>query len=206
MKVVVFGASGKTGSLVVEKAVSAGHEVTAFVHDAAQYHRSGLRVVAGDTGDSAAVRKAITGQDAVIDTIGGKTPYKDTNLERTAAQNIVESMHSDSVRRLVVVSMMGIGESKEQAPFWYEHLLMPTYLRGADKDKTAMESAVQSSGLDFVIARPPVLTEDPATGSFTIVPHSHKAHKITRADLAQFLIDQLTDSQHLGKAVTVANS
>jgi putative NADH-flavin reductase len=206
MKVVVFGASGKTGSLVVEKAVSAGHEVTAFVHDAAQYHRSGLRVVAGDTGDSAAVRKAITGQDAVIDTIGGKTPYKDTNLERTAAQNIVESMHSESVRRLVVVSMMGIGESKEQAPFWYEHLLMPTYLRGADKDKTAMESAVQSSGLDFVIARPPVLTEDPATGSFTIVPHSHKAHKITRADLAQFLIDQLTDSQHLGKAVTVANS
>jgi putative NADH-flavin reductase len=206
MKVVVFGASGKTGSLVVEKAVSAGHEVTAFVHDAAQYHRSGLRVVAGDAGDSAAVRKAITGQDAVIDTIGGKTPYKDTNLERTAAQNIVESMHSESVRRLVVVSMMGIGESKEQAPFWYEHLLMPTYLRGADKDKTAMESAVQSSGLDFVIARPPVLTEDPATGSFTIVPHSHKAHKITRADLAQFLIDQLTDSQHLGKAVTVANS
>jgi putative NADH-flavin reductase len=163
-------------------------------------------IVPASAGDSAAVRKAITGQDAVIDTIGGKTPYKDTNLERTAAQNIVESMHSDSVRRLVVVSMMGIGESKEQAPFWYEHLLMPTYLRGADKDKTAMESAVQSSGLDFVIARPPVLTEDPATGSFTIVPHSHKAHKITRADLAQFLIDQLTDSQHLGKAVTVANS
>ena len=206
MKVAVFGAGGKTGTLVVERALAAGHTVTVFVHDAAQYSRRDVRVIAGDAGDPVAVRKAVTGQDAIIDTIGGKTPYKDTNLERTAAQNIVDAMHSENVRRLIVVSMMGIGESKNQAPFWYEHLLMPTFLRGADKDKTAMESAVQSSGLDFVIARPPILTEDSATGSITIVPHDHKGHKITRADLAQFLVDQLTDNQHIGKAVTVANS
>ena len=206
MKVIVFGAGGKTGSLVVKKAFAAGHHVTAFVHDASQYHVSGVDVLSGDAGDRAAVRKAIAGQDAVIDTIGGKTPYKDTELERTAARNIIDAMQAEGVRRLVVVSMMGIGESSEQTPFWYEHLLMPTFLRGSTKDKIAMESEVLASGLEFVIARPPILNEDPETGSIMIVPLTSKGHKITRSDLAQFLVNQLASNEHLGQAVLVANS
>ena len=205
MNVVVFGAGGKTGSLVVEKALAAGHTVTVFVRTAHDTPPS-VRVVTGDAADPAAVASAIVGQHAVIDTIGGKTPYKDTELERTAARNIVSAMQSAGVRRLIVVSMMGIGDSTAQTPFWYEYLLMPTFLRGSTKDKQAMESAVESSGLDFVIARPPILTEDPATGATIIVPHDARGHKITRADLAQFLVDQLTSSEHLGQAVVVANS
>lgn len=102
--------------------------------------------------------------------------------------------------------MMGIGESSEQAPFWYEHLLMPTFLRGSTKDKIAMETTVQTSGLQFVIARPPLLTEDAATGVVMVVPQGSKGHKITRADLAQFLVDQLSGDKYLGQAVVVANS
>ena len=206
MNVIVFGASGKTGSLVVEKALAAGHVVTVFVHNAAHQKKDGVRVITGDASDSAAVRSAIAGQDAVIDTIGGKTPYKDTELERTAARNIVDAMQEQNVRRLIVVSMMGVGESSEQAPFWYEHILMPTFLRGSTKDKTAMETAVQASRLEFVIARPPILTEDPATGAVKILPPGTKGHKITRADLAQFLVDQLITNEHLGQAVVVANA
>ena len=210
MKIVVFGAGGKTGSLVVAKALAAGHAVTVFVHTAvhsgAQQDHADVRVISGDAGDPEAVRRAVTGQDAVIDTIGGKTPYKDTELERAAAKNIVEAMQAEGVRRLIVVSMMGIGESSEQAPFWYEHLLMPTFLRGSTKDKTAMESTVQASGLEFVIARPPILSEEPATGSVHILPAPTKGHKISREDLAQFLVDQLEDDTHLGQAVVVANS
>ena len=205
MKVVVFGANGKTGSLVVDKAIEAGHSVTVFVHDAGQTERPGVSIVRGDAGDPEAVRGAIAGQDAVIDTIGGKTPYKDTELERTAAKNIVDAMQAEGVKRLIVVSMMGIGESAVQAPFWYEYLLMPTFLRGSSKDKTAMEDEVKASGLEFVIARPPILTEDAATGSILLVPQDAKGHTITRADLAKFLVDQLTSDVNLGKAVVVAN-
>jgi putative NADH-flavin reductase len=205
MNVIVFGAGGKTGSLVVDKAIAAGHNVTVFLH-APREMPAGVRVIIGDAGDPMAVFKAISGQDAVIDAIGGKTPYKETDLETTAARNIVEAMQAEHVRRLIVVSMMGIGDSKEQAPFWYEHILLPTFLRGADKDKTAMEATVSDSGLDFVIARPPLLTEDPATGSVMIVPRDSKGHKITRADLAAFLVEQLTGDQYLGQAVVVANS
>jgi nucleoside-diphosphate-sugar epimerase len=207
MNVVVFGAGGKTGSLVVERAVAAGHLVTLFLREApTQLKNPSVRFVTGDAGDLAAVRKAISGQDAVIDTIGGKTPYKDTEIERNAARNIITAMQEESVRRLIVISMMGIGESSGQAPFWYEHLLMPTFLRGSTKDKIAMEASVQASGLDFVIARPPILTDDAATGSVTIVPAGSKGHKITRGDLAQFLVDQITGTQYLGQAVVIANS
>jgi putative NADH-flavin reductase len=206
MNVIVFGAGGKTGTLVIEKALAAGHTVTAFLHDAQHGLPEGVRNVTGSAEDPFAVLKAISGQDAVIDAIGGKTPYKDTTLEQTAARNIVEAMQAEHVRRLVVVSMMGIGESKEQAPFWYEHILMPTFLRGADKDKAAMEATVHSSGLDFVITRPPILTEEPATGSVITVTGEDKGHKITRADLAQFLVDQLTSDQYLGQDVVIANS
>lgn len=206
MNVIVFGAGGKTGSLVVEKAVAAGHHVTAFVQDVEHGQRPSVRTVIGDAGDLAAVRKGVAGQDAVIDTIGGKTPYKDTELERTAARNIIEAMQAEKARRLVVISMMGVGDSREQAPFWYEHLLMPTFLRGSTKDKSAMEAAVNTSGLEFVIARPPLLTDEPPTGSVRILPEGLKGHKITRGDLAQFLVDQITQSEYLGRAVVVANS
>lgn len=206
MKVVVFGAGGKTGSLVVERALAEGHTVTVFMHDGAAPERPGVRVAKGDAGDAAAVRSALAGQDAVIDAIGGKTPYKDTELEWTAARNIVNGMQAEGVRRLIVVSMMGLGESREQAPFWYEHLLMPTFLRGSIKDKKAMEAEVGASGVEFVIVRPPLLTDDAATGSITVLERGEAGHKVTRADLAQFMVGQLASDAYVGKAVVVVNS
>ncbi len=206
MKVLVFGAGGKTGSLVVQKALAAGHEVSVFVRDGFHGANADIHVITGDATDAAEVRGALEGQDAVIDTIGGDAPYKSTDLERTAAHNIVDAMQSGGAKRLVVVSMMGIGDSKEQAPFWYEHILLPTFLRGADKDKTAMEEEVKNSGLEFVIARPPLLLDEPATQQVKVLKVAEKGHKITREDLAQFLVDQLGKTEWLGQAVTVVNS
>ena len=205
MQVLIVGAAGKTGNLTVERALAAGHRVTAFVHNP-DFSHPGVRVVTGDAGNPQDVRQAVAGQDAVIDTLGGKTPYKATDLETSAARNLITAMQAENVRRLIVVSMMGIGDSAEQAPFWYEYLLMPTFLRGSTPDKTHMEEAVQASGIEYTIARPPILSDDPATGSYQVIPPPTKAHKITRADLAQFLVDQLTSPSYLNQAVVVANS
>ena len=116
-------------------------------------------------------------------------------------------MQRNDVRRLVVTSMIGEGDSEANTPF-YERLLVSTFLRGADKDKAAMESAVESSGLDWVILRPALLTDDPAKGNVRVFwPVSgEKAHKITRADLASFMLAQLSSNEYLHQAVTIANS
>ncbi|RZJ90886.1 MAG: NAD(P)-dependent oxidoreductase, partial [Hymenobacter sp.] len=149
---------------------------------------------------------AVAGQEAVVDAIGGRTPFLVTRMEQTAAQVVINAMQKHGVRRLIVISVLGAGDSKEQAGFLYEHLLMPTFLRGALADKEAMESAVKQSGLDFVLVRPPALNDDSATGQAHLVAGETKAHKITRTDLAQFIVEQLTSNEHLGQAVTVTNS
>ena len=114
-------------------------------------------------------------------------------------------MRSGNVRRLIVVSMMGLGESRAQAPFWYRHLLMPTFLHGSTRDKALMEAEVAASGLDYVIARPPILKDDPPTGSVVVLGIGATGHTITRADLANFLVDQIEADDHLGHAVTIVN-
>ncbi len=207
MKILVFGAAGKTGMAVLELAVAGGHEVTAFVRKAEEYKGPNVRVVEGDATDSVAVDGAVAGKDAVLDTIGGKTPYKTTTLEGSAAKTIIASMQRNGVRRLVVTSMLGEGESEANATF-YERLLVSTFLRGTNKDKAAMESAVEASDLDWVILRPALLSDDTATGNVRVfaAESGEKAHKITRADLAAFMIAQLSSDEHLRQAIAIANS
>lgn len=205
MKVIVFGASGKTGAMVVEKAKAAGHEVTAFSHGGNEPPPSDVRIISGDASDANAVRRAVAGQDAVIATIGGSTPWKDSGLEARTAEAIITGMKAEGVRRLIIVSAMGVGDSADQASFIYGKLLIPTMIRGVVKDKTHMEDEVDASGLEFVIARPAMLSDDPENGALRVVPEPQKANHARRGDLAQFLVDQLTSDAHLGQAVVVGN-
>jgi putative NADH-flavin reductase len=207
MNVIIIGAAGKTGSIVVDRAVAAGHTVTAFVRDAAAYTAPlpSVRVAAGDATDVARLGKEMTGQDAVIDTIGGKTPFFNTELERTVAKAVLAAMKQANVRRLIAVSALGVGDSKDQSGFFFEHLLLPVFLRGSTKDKEAMEDVVRHSDVQFVLVRPAVLNDQKPTGHIRVFTGHEKAHKITRADVAQFLVDQLQTDTYLGQAVTIAN-
>jgi uncharacterized protein YbjT (DUF2867 family) len=206
MNLLVFGATGKTGSLVVERALAKGHAITVLVRDPIKFTRPNVRVLAGDATNPSDVRAAMRGQHAVIETIGGTTPYKTTSLETDAINAIIAAMHEEQVQRLIIISMMGIGDSRAQAPFWYKHLLMPTFLRGSTQDKTNKEAAVRASGLDYVIARPPILKDTAALGHVSILGPSAIGHTITRADLANFLVDQLETDTNLDCAVTVVNN
>lgn len=209
MKVLVIGAAGKTGRLVIDRALAAGYSVKALVHDTAPLAEAplsdGVQLIQGDVHDLGTVRGALTGCDAVIDTLGGKTPFLKTDLESSAARTILQAMQETGVKRLVVISALGAGDSGGQAPFLYEHLLLPVFLRGAIPDKNTMEAEVMASQVDWVLVRPPVLSDYPATGAIHIVDRGDVAHSITRGDLARFLVDQLSSDAYVGKAVVVAN-
>ena len=164
-----------------------------------------VELVEGDVHNSTLLQSAMRGCEGVIDTIGGTTPYLDTDLESSAAKVVLEVMEQTRTKRLVVVSVLGAGDSKHQAGFLYEHLFLPTFLRGAIKDKNAMESEVRNSSVEWVLVRPPFLSDSDATGKVRVVPESETAHKITRADLAQFLVEQLESDTYLRQAVTVEN-
>lgn len=206
MKILVVGAAGKTGRAVVDQAVRAGHQVTAFVHTAEGYDVPGVEVHAGDARDAVAMEAAVVGQDAVIDTVGGKTPYKHTALETSVATAIVAAMRRHGVRRIVVTSSVGVGDSIANTSS-IVRIVVATFLRGSTADKANMESVVRGSGLDWIITRPAVLTDQPATGDVRVLylGSRDKAQAVTRADLAAFLVAQLTDDRHLGAAVTLGS-
>ncbi len=207
MKVLVIGAGGKTGKLVVEKAVSAGHQVTALLHEAKKDEEvpAGVLAVHGDVRNPSRLDQVMLGQQAVIDTVGGTKPFLETDLESGAAKVVIDVMKKNDVKRLIVISAMGVGDSKEHAGFFYEHLLMPLFLGGIMRDKARMETEIEHSGLDFVVVRPPLLKDADETGQIHTVTGDDKAHTITRGDLAQFLVDQLASDQYVGQQVTIAN-
>lgn len=162
-------------------------------------------VVHGDVRNPSRLDQVMLGQQAVIDVVGGTKPYLETDLESGAAKVVIDVMKRNDVKRLIVVSAMGVADSKEHAGFFYEHLLMPLFLGGIMRDKARMETEVEHSGLDFVIVRPPLLKDSDETGHVHIVTGHDQAHTITRGDLARFLVDQLASNQYVGQEVTIAN-
>ncbi len=206
MNVLIVGANGKTGRLAVERAVAVGHTVTAFVRDPSKYTAPpGVRVAAGSAADAAAVAAAMRGQEAVLDAVGGRTPWKHTTLEQDVARTLVAAMAAAGTRRLIVTSALGVGDSTAQSGLVYRTVVLRTFLRGSTADKAAAEQVVRTAGIDYVLVRPAILKDTPATGNVRVFIGSEIAHQITRADTAQFLVDQLTTDAHLGRAVTIAN-
>lgn len=207
MKVLVVGAGGKTGRAVVERAAEAGHQVTALLHSTSDDDTvPGVAVLVGDASDADTMEAAVAGQDAVIDTVGGKTPYRHTALETSVASTIIAAMQRHGVRRLIVTSSIGVGDSTTHTPAPVK-IVVATFLRGSTRDKTRMESAVRNSGLDWTITRPAVLNDKPATGGARVLTteNRNQAHSLTRTDLAAFLVTQLTSDDHLRQAVTITN-
>jgi putative NADH-flavin reductase len=206
MKLLVIGAGGETGEAVVEQALAVGHEVTAFVHSPADYKRTDVRIVTGDARDRALMVKAVQGQEAVLDTLGGHLPFLNTTLEADTALNVIEAMKETGVRRLIVLSTIGEGESASNVHSYYKHLFMTTLLRGVMKDKAGLEDAVRHSDLDWIVVRPAGLSHGDPKGIRIVKPETgEKVRFITRSDVAHFMLQQVDSSEYLHQAVGIAN-
>lgn len=207
MRLAVFGATGRTGRLIVEQALAAGHQVTAFARrppGATPAH--GLSWKAGDVLDRGAVAAAVEGQDAVLCALAAAN-VPGTRVLSDGTANIVAGMRAAGVRRLVVETTLGVGDSRKQAGFFYVHVLVPLAFRHVFVDKLRQEEVVRDSGLDGVIVRPTRLTNGPATGAYrtgTRLDLSPLTAHVSRADVADFMLKQTTDTAWLGRAVGIS--
>lgn len=211
MKICVFGATGKTGRLVVEQALAAGHEVTASARNPADVtaRHAALRVVQGNTDDLASIRPAIDGQDAVIYAAGSRTLRANT-VRSVGAAHVTTAMRDTGVRRLVWLSAAGVADSIDQmrrTSFFAGRIFMPLVLGRVYADAAIAERTVRDSGLDWIIVRPVELTRGPARGAVRVTPLADKVPKLTisRADVAAFLLDQTGPSAALGQALTISD-
>lgn len=201
MKVAVFGATGSVGRLIVGQALEEGHTVTAFARDPAKLgvEHPNLRVVQGDAMDPAAVENAVRGQGAIVCALGAGAKG---GIRAEGTRNIVRAMEKTGVRRLVCQSSLGVGDSRENLNFFWKYIMFGMLLRQAYADHVAQEGHVMQSGLDWTIVRPGAFTDGPRTGAYRhgFAPDDKAiTHKVSRADVAEFMLKQLTDRSYLHK-------
>jgi len=204
MKVLIFGASGRTGRCLVEQAVAAGHEVSAFVRDPTRGPAwpPGLRVIRGDAADAAAVDAAVAGHDAVLSALGKGRDGRSQMAQ--AVGYIVAAMERHNVRRLVCLSAQGVGESARSSGLVFNWIVRPI-LRESFAEKERMEQTVRSSGLDWVVIRACRLTNGPARGSYRLDPDRLGPRSaISRADAAACMVGQLTSDRYVRRTPALA--
>lgn len=202
MRMALFGATGGTGQQVLAQALAQGHEVRALVRDPAKLApQPGCTPVVGTVLDPAAVRACVTGTEAVVCVLG--TRRGEAPVEDVATACILEAMEELGPRRIVLVTSLGVGDSRDQVPWWFK-LLMRTALKATMAAKAAQEARVRASGLDWTLIRPGGLTDGARTGTYRCgVDPSLKAGRISRADVAEFVLKQLTDHRFVGQAVAI---
>lgn len=204
MKLAVFGATGGTGKEIVKQALAAGHEVTVLVRDPARLtiKHDKLYLVIGDVLNPDKVEETLAGSDAVCCSLGN-TPNNPDMVVSEGTRHIIDCMVKQGIRRLVVVTALGVGDSLEQVTLTFK-MIMKTVLRKAYEDKERQEQLVRESDLDWVIVRPGGLTNGPATGNYQFgLDPAIGSGQVSRADVAAFVLQQLTDDTFLHKTPVI---
>jgi len=214
MKIVVFGANGRTGRLVTAQALAQGHAVTAVTRhpEAFPLRHDRLRVMGGDVFDPTAVDHAVAGQEAVLSALGvpfGRTPI---TLYSQGVAQMVQAMRHNGVRRLVCVSSSSTDPRTHDhdtgGGVIYEKVIKPLVIATVGRTQYAdlwrMETLVMHSDLDWTIVRPGGLFETPAVTDYRVAEASIRGLFTSRTDLADCVLRQLTADQYLRKAVAVA--
>ncbi|WP_369935719.1 NAD(P)-dependent oxidoreductase [Xanthomonas tesorieronis] len=203
-KILVLGATGGTGRLIVGQALARGYDVAALVRsrDAAR-HLGGARLIVGDARDEAFLRQALHGRDSVISALGTPaSPRREVTLLSTATRALLSAMKAEQVGRLIAITGLGAGDSAGHGGVLFDKLIFPLLLRKVYADKNRQEALIRDSGLDWVLVRPTVLNDKPARGDVRAITDLSGFHggSIARADVATFVLDQVTSNAWLHRA------
>jgi len=212
-KVLIIGASRGIGLETVKAALLAGHNVRALARSAARIpiQNPGLDRVAGNALDSSAIRSNLDGVDVVVQTLGGdvapRSIFERTTLFSQSTRIIVDAMKAAGVKRLIAVTGLGAGNSRGHGGIIYDSVVFPLLLKRVYDDKDVQEWIIKSSGLDWTIVRPGLLTNRPATGHYRILTAAEdwRFGTISRADVADFIVRQIDDRKLIGTTPLLIN-
>lgn len=212
MRVTVFGATGAIGRLVVQQLLDDGHQVTALVRTPAKLAltHSQLIVVTGQLSDRDAVEQAVSGADAVISALGPSLKRSATGTPVTdGTRTIVQAMGAQKVDRFIGLATPSLADPQDK-PHW-KHKVLPLMagltIPNALAELKGMTEAVTDSGLDYTIARITNPTNKPAADRIRsgFLGHDKVASAMSRADIAAFLVSQLTDTRYRRAMPAISN-
>lgn len=209
-RILIIGSTGGTGRRLVEQALERGYIVTAMARNPTNLgiEHPQLTVVRGDVLNYESVEAAVKDQDAVLSALGHKRFFYPTRILSDGTQNVLNAMQDNGVKRFVCETSLGIGDTAGRMGLLYTFLIIPLVLPFYFYDKTRQEKLIAASNIDWVIVRPGALTNSAKRG---VKHHGNNVGnfitgaRISRSDVADFMLDQLESDGYLGKSPGISS-
>jgi len=216
MNIAIFGASGATGTLLTQRCLAAGYNVTALLRTPEKFSlRDKVRIVTGSPFDLVSVRHTIEGADVVLSSLGANSLKKEDVLERAVPQIIAAMQQTASqpkpTRRIIVLGSAGaLPTSLDKQPAWrrwiVQNIVYKTFLKWPIASQISQWKDLSHSDLDWTMVMPPMLTNTPARGAYRIDGDALpcNGNRISRADVADFMMEQINNPQWIKKGVYIS--
>lgn len=209
MKVLVIGATGRVGTLLVQYALEQGHHVTAFARnvDAYPFSHEHLTIMKGDVLYPFLVEAAIQGHEAVLSVIGVRRFEGEITLLSTGTRHIVEAMSKTGVRRLITITGAGILQETPDRLIM-DSLSFPPNLQNISMDHRRMYDTVRASELDWTIVCPAFMRTGEQTGSFLVKGEYYPEqaqNQVSAEDVAAFILQEMVENAFVKQRVGIAH-
>ena len=216
MKILLFGATGRTGKLILQKAIRDGHAVNAIVRDPSKLNGFNANLIQGTPYDKEIVKKAIENCDVVISTLNvsreSDSPWaklrspKDT-ISRSI-QNAIEAIPENSTKRIIVMGVLGASESWSKMPLIFRMVITSSNLKYAYNDHTRQEEILAKSNTNWTVIRLPMLTNEDGEKEILIKKLNDNTklnRNINRESVARFILNILKDDNYYKSIVAISN-
>ena len=208
MKIIVFGATGSVGEKIVNQALEKGYSVTAFVRNPEKLTSNShpnSNIFQGDVLKLADVKEAVKNQDVVLCALGDGKIGK---IRAEGTKQIITALKDSTTNRFICQSTIGAGNSYTNLNFIWKYVMFGFLLKKVLPDHNLQEKYIMESDLDYTIVRPSALTDGEISTNYqenfdeTVKKLSLK---ISRPDVANFMIQQIDSKKYLKKAVSISN-
>lgn len=208
-KVIVFGAAGRTGLMVVKNALAAGYKVTAFiVEHSYKIAHPNLTVIQGDALNAQSVHKAMMGHDIVISTVGTREIEGDAvNLMSEAMKCFIAAMEDLGIKRVLAVGGLGVLQLNETMQI-IEKPDYPAMYKNVGEGHNKVYKVLKPTNLDWTFVCCPDIIDGEKTGKYTTKKDypAEGLYQIFTGDLADFLVNEMIENKYLGTRVGICNT
>lgn len=216
MKILLLGATGRTGKLIIEEAIKRGHKISAIAGDPDKLKNYDIEITQGTPYDYETVEKAINGCEAVINTLNvsrkSDSPWAPLRAPKDmisrSAFNAIQAMGKIGIRRFVALSTIGAGRSWKTSPGILKFIVTVSNLKHAFQDHGKQEEILENSSIDYTICRAPMLSaEKNSTGAIATPEGTKPANKVlSRNSAAEFFIRIIENNEHIREVLSLSNN
>jgi uncharacterized protein YbjT (DUF2867 family) len=215
MKILLLGATGRTGKLVIEEAIRRGHYISAIARDPDKLKNYQIDIIQGTPYDYETVEKAIYGCEAVINTLNisrkSDNPWSrlvsPEDLISKSSTNCVSAMNKAGIKRFIALSTIGAGSSWKTIPSILRFIVSISNLKYAFRDHGKQEEILQNSSIEYTICRAPMLSTEINTAGAVAVKDEENPPKmiLSRNSAAEFFIKIIENKEHIGEIINISN-